>query len=291
LKRQRTAESPLGGPEGGSGSHSSLLVDGHVHFYDNYDETRFFDAALENLALGASQLECPNWVGCLVLTEGAGVRQFQRFARLGEGDPSGSWRFEPTTENVSLIARHDSGRRLILLSGRQIVTSEGLEVLVWATGEEIPDGLAVRDVLAMLFRLSVIAVIPWGFGKWWFARGGVLSDLLDAELAGRCYLADSGCRPLLSPYPRLLRRAKRESTPVLAGSDPLPLANEDRRAGSFGFELAGPPDWSAPAAFLVERVRELDGSPRLFGRYEGFLPFWQKQIAMQLVKRRRGRRE
>ncbi len=176
---------------------------------------------------------------------------------------------------------------MALIAGRQIATAEGVEVLTLASSEAFEDGLPVRDVLARAAAAGTLAVLPWGFGKWWFGRGRLLGRLLEER--ERLWLADSGCRLRHSRYPSVLRLAEAGSHLVLAGSDPFPMEGQEARAGSYGFELAGPLDWRAPAAWLVARLRELRSSPRVFGELQRFGPFWRSQFAMQVRKRPRRR--
>lgn len=265
-------------------SLESVLVDGHVHFYDVYDETRFFEAAVSNLQHGAAQLGIGgSCSGCLALTESSGNSHFDRFARRADQRAErGPWSFRSTAEPHSLIAYHEDGRRLALIAGRQTATAEGVEVLTLASSQAIEDGLPVRDVLARAAADGTLAVLPWGFGKWWFGRGRLLKRLLEER--ERLLLADSGCRLRGSRYPSILRLAETGSHFVLAGSDPFPIEGHEARAGSYGFELAGPLDWRAPAAWLVARLRELRSSPRVFGELQRLGPFWRSQLGMQVRK-------
>ena len=40
---------------------------------------------------------------------------------------------------------------------------------------------SIRHVLAKVRARAPIAVVPWGFGKWWFQRGKIISELIDDE--------------------------------------------------------------------------------------------------------------
>ncbi len=270
-------------------SVESVVVDCHVHFYDFYDETRFFESAAQNLQRGAAQLGITGVCsGCLVLTESRANHHFERFSRrVDQGAAGTPWMLRSTTEAKSLIACHEDGRRLALIAGRQIATAEGLEVLTLASSEALEDGLPIREVLRQAADEEIMTVLPWGFGKWWFGRGQLLRRLLEER--DSLFLADSGCRLRYSGYPRILRLAEARSHIVLAGSDPLPIAGHEARAGSYGFEVEGPLDWRAPAAWLVGRLRNLASSPRVFGELQRLGTFWRSQLAMQIRRQPSGR--
>ncbi len=262
----------------------SVLVDCHVHLHDVFDATRFLDSAAENFRRGAAQLRLAGTgVGCLVMTESSTRHPFEGFQSRG-GRGTGPWTFSSTSEGDSLAARRDDAFELVLIAGRQVETAEGLEVLTFPSSRPFPDRPPIRDVLASAADEGRLAVIPWGFGKWWFARGRLLRRLLEER--EEVLLADSGCRLRGAPSPRLMRRAEASGHFVLTGSDPLPLAGHETRAGSYGFELPGPFDGRAPTQWLTARLGQLTDNPRVFGERPGVGTFCWTQIRMQRHKRR-----
>lgn len=257
-----------------------LLVDAHVHFHGCFDRDAFLDAALANFRRGAGELGIGGaFLGCLLLAERAGERWFQRLRREpGEG----RWGFEPTGEEVSLVARSPEGERLLVVAGRQVRTREGLEVLGLATAEEFPDGLAFEDALARVRWSGAVPVLPWGFGKWWFYRGGLIEALLRRPGPKWIFLGDNGGRPGVGGTPRLLREARRRGIAVLPGSDPLPLAGHEARAGSYGFLVRDGVDERRPAAALRQWLRSLAVQPPTFGGCQRLAQFCRDQINLRL---------
>ena len=75
---------------------------------------------------------------------------------------------------------------------------------------------------------------------------------------------------------------------MLPGSDPLPFESQVDRVASYGLIVTV--DIESPAPFAVLQALLLD--PRVclasYGRQAGAFTFIRDQIAMQLVKRRRG---
>ena len=265
---------------------ATLLIDSHVHFHACFERDSFFDAALRNFSQGASELGIAGpFLGCLMLAEAAGDRCFLRWSRGEDGAGFGAWGFEPTPDPAALIARRRAdGERLLILSGRQVRSREGLEVLALATREEFPDGLPFHDALARVRWSGALTVLPWGFGKWWLYRGALVEAVVcRAERPGIC-LGDNAGRWQLADRPRLFREAEARGIPVLPGSDPLPLPEHLGRAGRYGFQLTAELDPREPAPSLRRALRALAASPPAFGRRRELTAFCQDQLALRRLR-------
>lgn len=297
------------------------LVDVHVHFHPGFDELRFFRSAAANfsVAAGAMGIRDP-WIPVMVLADGEGGRAFQRFRERVASVPEGPLVFEATDEAGSLAVRiigsegrqtgksdgiryeggfeerHEvkggvvaregrGGVRIILVAGSQIQTAEGLEVLAFPAPLSHPQGLSLEDTITRTVAMGAVAILPWGFGKWTFGRGALVSSILRERRPRDFLLADTCHRPSLAPCPRLLRQGEAASVPVLVGSDPLPLPGEDRRPGSCCFALDAPGVDRTPGLSLKLALEGLKGSPPRFARPRGIASFLVTQVAMQVMKR------
>ena len=257
-----------------------LLVDAHVHFHRGFDQDRFLDAALANFRQGAAELSLEQgFLGCLLLAESADAHWFEH---LRSGGGSGSWSFDLTEEPSGIVARSSTGERLLVIAGRQVRTREGLEVLALASAEEFPDGLPFGDALARVRWSGAVPVLPWGFGKWWFYRGGLVEAVIRRPEPKWILLGDNAGRPLVGGNPRLFREAEARGIPVLPGSDPLPLPEHETRAGSYGFVVDGGLSERRPAESLRRWLRGLSGQPRVFGRGESLPRFFRDQTLLRL---------
>ena len=148
-----------------------------------------------------------------------------------------------------------------------------------------PDGGSPESAAEAIRAAGALPVLPWGFGKWWWRRRRIVERLLTETPPGDLLLADSGIRAALAPYPRLLARAERLGFRVVAGSDPLPLAGEIARPGSFGCLVQGPFSVEAPAAALRDLLATEPSKPRIYGAGRPLAGFLRDQLAMQLRKR------
>lgn len=246
------------------------LVDAHVHIHPCFAVEAFLDGALRSFRRIA-----PDSLGCLLLAEMAGVRWFRDAGAREEG-----WALRRTGDGSSIVALRDTGETLVLVAGRQIVTSERLEVLALGRDADIPDGRSLIETLCDVRKSGALPVLPWGFGKWWGSRGRLVAKV--ARRDGELYLGDNGGRPRLAPMPKLLREAPQRGLIVLPGTDPLPFPRHAGRAGSFGFVLEGPLDLSRPAEDLLRRIRPLREQPRTYGTGATLPRFLRDQATLQL---------
>ena len=238
-----------------------LLIDGHVHLHECYDEARFLEAACANLSrrerIGTATL---------LLAEMTGQGVFRRW-RNGNG----VWAVKATAEPSSLIL----GGKLLVIAGRQIVTAERIEVLALNYAEEIPDGLELEATIAKVQDVDGIPVLPWGVGKWWGKRGRLIERVATRD---GVLLADNAGRPSGWPQPAMFQQCV-----VLAGTDPLPLRSEQERVGTYGFILKGPIDSNRPAAAIVRALRKLTQSPPRLGHRVGPFGFLRQQLGLRFA--------
>lgn len=265
------------------------LVDGHVHFHACFERDGFLDHAAANFDAARGGGAAQATPGLLLLTECAGVDFFgEARRRAAGGDGAGRWRFEATAEAESVWARAPQGPGVLLVAGRQVVTAEALEVLALGTTAVFPDGRPAAETIDAVRRAGALPVLPWGFGKWWFARGALVESLVRSRPPDEFFLGDNGGRPRLAGRPRLLAAGERRGIRVLPGSDPLPFPRHVSRAGSFGCRLVGEIDPERPAEGLKRALREPSLRPRPYGAAQRLLPFVRNQLAMQLRKREAG---
>jgi hypothetical protein len=256
-----------------------FLVDGHAHLYPAYDREAYFDRARAHAAAAGARL------ACLLLAETARDRPFAALRAEAAGPAERRWSLRPTAEPGALLACQDGEPRLVLVAGRQVQSAEGLELLALFCTAELADGLPLREAIAAARAAGALAVLPWGFGKWWLGRGRLLRAVLRADPGADLWLGDNGGRPRGLPPPPALRRGARAGRPLLPGSDTLPLAGEAGRAAHYGCVLEGRLDLERPAAGLRQLLLAAAGSPRPYGRRIGPARFVRNQLALRLAAR------
>ncbi len=272
----------------------AVFWDAHVHIYPHFNLDAFLDAAVENFhraAAGAGLGMEEEIDAVLLLAEAGEINVFDQMSRQAiDGRRDGSWRFLPARESRSLVVRNGEGQRLYVVAGRQVISAEDIELLALGCGTKFEDRqVSLRELVQRVAEHGGVPVLPWGVGKWMGRRGRIVREFLDAPPDCLHAFGDNGNRPLFGPMPPLLARAQREDKFILSGSDPLPLADHGRRAGSFGGWTSerkgggGRLDPERPWEDLTA-IFEEGTAVRSFGRGAGLVRFVRDQVRMQARK-------
>lgn len=264
-----------------------IVGDGHVHLHPHFHLKLAFDCLVANLSQQAQTV----WPGAaaapwqlVFLAERRGDNFFERL-KAGRIDPAAAGlEILSADEGGSLLLRHHTGGRLCLVAGRQIITRERLEILGLVLREELPDLLSAQEVLERIRQAGGVPVLPWALGKWWGARGRLIRQLILAKRRGELALGDSALRPRLWPEPIGMRQARARGLTILPGSDPLPLAGEERRMGAYGFVYEGPFDLEQPARAARALVAEQAAYLRPAGRRNNTALMLQRLYRLRLAK-------
>lgn len=264
-----------------------FLIDAHVHCHACFEPARFLEAAWANLRrIGLARPEpVGDGLGCLLLADIGEERSLPRL-QADVGVRRRGWTLEQTGDGVSLLACRDGMPRLLLVAGRQIATTDGLEVLALGSTAEFRRQQSVEATLDAVRGEGAIPVVPWGVGKWWGRRGELVLRLLDRAAPGWLWLGDNGNRPRGWPTPGPFARAAARGIGILPGSDPLALAHEIERVGSYGCIVDGEIECSRPGERLLALLRAADAQPRIFGRLQELPRFGLNQLVMHWRRRR-----
>ena len=247
-----------------------LLIDAHVHLHDCFELSDFLNAALANFQQHSSQ----PITGALLLAEVKDVDAFSN--RLKQSQSLASWTAQPTKEDCSVWFEHKEGHKILITAGRQIVTSEKIEVLALITHQKIQDGLSLEETLQQISAADALPVLPWGVGKWIGDRGQLVQQQLEASHK-TLFAGDNGGRPALWKLPDYFYQK-----PQLPGSDPLPLESEVSRAGSYGFAIDAAIDSDKPGESLKQVLQQSASSMQTYGRSQPLLQFIKSQTLLRL---------
>ena len=116
------------------------LADTHAHLYSCFPIQQYFESAIRNI----DRVHGPGGgTGCLLVAETATDRSFSRLVESAPRTLPGGFTLHATSEPTSFVVAAEAGTRLALIGGRQIVTAEGLEVLVFGgAADDAADGRA-----------------------------------------------------------------------------------------------------------------------------------------------------
>lgn len=268
-----------------------VLVDAHVHFHPGADTSRLLAAAVSNFSLAARQMRAgsKSCQGVLMLAEMSGVDWFGSVLSQAGRCIADGWRASASSaESVSLHLMKDDGSQLFVVAGCQIVTAEGIEVLALGTRDRIADRMPMATTLDAVRTAGAIAVLPWGAGKWLGKRGKLVNKLFGMAGEIGLYAGDNGGRPVFWPRPRVFRIAESQGRAVLPGTDPLPLAGEERRVGQVGFWVAGALSMDAPMAMLRSILEQQPpDTVHSYGKLESPWAFVRNQLALRVSRKPR----
>lgn len=264
-----------------------IYFDAHVHIQENFALDRLLASARRNFSRQHQQI-CPDRPGTffLLLTEAKNCDRFADLklqAKSATGPTAGGWRITTTAEQESLLGVCDDWpeNRLFLLAGRQIVTAERLEVLALATAARVADHLPLPETVDKVRHQQGLAVLPWGAGKWLGKRGQIITAFIKTVNPDRLFVGDNGGRPLFWPTPRPFITAAGRGIRLLPGSDPLPLADEELRVGSYGAMVQGECSSDQPAADLRMILGKSSTVIAPFGKRLSAMRFFKTQIALR----------
>ncbi len=260
-----------------------LCLDCHVHIYPNFDLTALLDAAVTNFQGWKGNPSPSAGVhGALLLTLTAKDRSYEQIVESALRGQVGHWQTSSTSPEIGLEL-HKNGHHLILIPGWQVATADGLEVHALGCQRQFKDGLATAKTVEEINASGALAAIPWGAGKWLGARAKLLTQLIQTPELD-FLLSDSGLRPRLWPRPRLFDLAQQHGRGVIAGTDPLPLACEATRVGSFGITLDTDGVSLDRPESLLAHLHNTQGSRSLVGHGRALLPFLRDQIRIRTQK-------
>jgi hypothetical protein len=259
-----------------------LFADTHVHLYSCYDPQVVFHAALEN-ARHLVRAECAL---ALCLVERSGQDRFRSLREAPERGCAAEYEIRVSPEPEALVVRDARGAVLHLVAGRQIASRERLEILALATEAQLPDGRSARETVEVVLAAGGIPVLPWSPGKWFSDRGKAVEEVLRSFSPGQLLMGDTALRPVGWREPRLIRLARERGFRVVAGSDPLPFAGEERFVGTYGIRCEATFDEARP----VTEARRILSDPRItverVGRRNGSLTAMRRWLTNAGGKKR-----
>ena len=208
-----------------------IIADFHLHLYKVFPIEPLLQALFANLtrAAGPAHGQEP----ALKVAFLAERRRYQIFQDWHRGHfrvrgftatPRGPHCLEITT------AKQD---RLLLFAGRQVATTESLEILSLANDRDIPDALPFPEAAARVLETGGIPVLPWAPGKWGGSRKAIIRKGIEAMAGHGLMICDSSIRPAFFPDPALFHTARRLGVPLVAGSDPFPVTGEEELVGRY----------------------------------------------------------
>ena len=164
------------------------------------------------------------------------------------------------------------------------MSSEKVEVLALFSDHRIPDReLPLADLCKSARQHGGLPVVAWAPGKWMFSRGNVVAGALRGEEPEDLLLGDSSLRPGGWSTPALMREGKARGHEILYGSDTLPFAGEEVRAGTYGTRVECAFDRAKPVESLRKGLEDGEISP--VGKRGTLLTVFSRLLKNEKVRR------
>ena len=257
----------------------TILIDTHIHIYPIYSLVDALNYCVNNM----NRID-PQATRVMCLAERHDCDVYQQLLT----DPGvlldKDYQVEPMADDRQIRVSFN-GESLYILPGRQLITAENIEVLALACTSRITEGQTAASTIEACRKVGGVPVLAWSPGKWFFKRGRVVADLLQSTPPNQLLIGDTSLRPLGWGQPRLIRYARRSGMTVVAGSDPLPFAGEERLFGAYVTQIEVP--------LGVEQLHELPqriaagkaGSVRNIGRRST-----PARLGIRLINNKRSKR-
>ena len=257
--------------------NTSLVIDAHVHLYPNFNLETAFTSAINNLQrLGGNSAS----VYALLLTERSDCSQFEELAQKQNIGP-----FKIINETGLLRLQSANRPDLLLFPGRQIVSSEALEVCSLTSTFSAPDRkFTCVELIQQIQAAGGVAALNWAPGKWLFKRSRVVRHVIDTIDPRTALIGDTSMRPVFWPLPNLMAYARRIGWRFVAGSDPLPFSGEEHLLATYACTLTSDWDESKPLASIRTGLLNPAVAITSVGKRSGAFQFLGRQVRIMREK-------
>jgi len=268
-------------------STSLVLIDSHVHIHGTYDLNIFFESVFNNFSYYASRIDKTKpWKAFLLLTEMYAVNYFGKLYETNSIDSSNKYIVQRTEEKNSVRITSSKGNEVFVISGKQIIAKNNIEVLALCTNKEFDEQQSLSSTIKLINVENGIAVLPWGVGKWSGKRKESLNKFLIDNREESFFLGDNSGRPTFWSEPDLFKIGNQTGHFVLPGTDALSIPSEVNKTATYGFYVYDKIDKNKPTESIKNIITNLTASPKHYGRLEKIGPFFKNQIIMQLNKKK-----
>jgi hypothetical protein len=256
----------------------TLIIDAHVHIYPNFDLVQALRHSLKNSAAFGYD----NAINIWMLTERSDCTFFNQIDSISIN----GFQFEQTSETVVTVRNNANEKVLHIFAGRQIVSSDNLEVCALATTFTQPDKkLNTMDTIQAVRNSGGVAAINWAPGKWFGGRGQIVQHVFQTIQPSDLFISDTTMRPSVWTTPKMMAAAQKQGFRVLRGSDPLPFHGEEKYISSYATIVSGDFDSGNPDASLRAVLTDPSIELSVRGRRSGLLTFMQRQKKIMTEKK------
>jgi len=267
--------------------NATLVIDGHVHLYPNYDLIKAVEKGVTNLKSHATKYikENSTIVSIWLLAERSDSDFFKKIYDSPKSFSNDEIRFKKGKDKLTVVVEQSNQVVLYIFAGRQLITREGLEVLSLISDLNIIDRQkAIEEIIQDVKGSGGIPALNWAPGKWFFARGKVIARQIQQKSPDDFFIGETTLRHTLWQEPKLIKQARNKGFQVIAGSDPLPFKGEENGIGCYGFLISGTFDQDNPAQSLRALMNSHGIEIKIIGNRNNVLTFARRQYKIMMEK-------
>ncbi len=233
-----------------------FFLDAHSHFYECFSLETFLSSIYRNIEKLPEQSSLDG--AGIILTERNDCNFYRRLiedTKLHKKLSSLGY-----IQNANTIEKRDHALPchalpLNFYPGRQVSSSEKIEVLALFYKNLLPENIPLNELINHIRESGAIPVINWAPGKWLGKRGDLIRKFLNENSNGNSAGITLGITSLLPkyfPYPSIIRESSARNIPLVAGSDPLPFKNQELLPASYGMLFDSLPDKASDEEIKTE---------------------------------------
>lgn len=257
----------------------TLLIDAHIHLYPVHHLALAIKHAHRNMEKAVPD---PEAVRIWLLTERSDCDAFAQILKNGSVD---GYSVKPVEDGRAMYLPEAN---LYIVAGRQVITQEGLELCALATTAQVQDrAMTTYEGIGFLLARGALVSINWAPGKWWGHRGKVVQSLLAEAPRPGVFIGDTAMRPAFWRQPALMNDAMQRGWRIVAGSDPLPFAGEEKSFGRYGFSCQAAWNADEPVTSLHDALLDPVTVFTCWGTRRRSAEFVRRQIQIMLEKKKR----
>lgn len=262
--------------------YNQVILDSHVHYYNSWNISldQLFSTIHYNLSTNIHrQVDNKILTAVCLLDTDKCVNPIAELLYQLHLNQTSTWKLIPLEKEPFAFWASNEDKMLLIITGTQYVTREGLEVLKIGQSQPLNHGNSILHMLEINDQSS-LTILPWAVGKWLGKRGDLVSHLLENVGQYNFLLGDNGGRPKIWNNIKQFKYASKIEMPIIAGSDPLPVKNQYLKAGSYGNFLKLELDYRKPWESIIYAIHHQ--KIETFGKLSSLSSFISNQLKLRL---------
>ncbi len=263
-------------------NYNQVIIDSHIHFYDSWGISldQFLSITFNNLVsnVDRSIRNSTLAIACILDTSVSSESIIETLNSHNQ-KPKSEWKVWPIKSEPFAYWAKKGNDILLIISGTQINTYEGLEVLLIGEVPVIHESKEISKILKYE-NSNLLTILPWAVGKWLGKRGKLVTECIKNPRYKNFILGDNGGRPKIWKRVKQFDEAYQKNVILLSGSDPLPVPKGYLNSGGYGNIIPVNIETLSPWTSIINSIYSKEFSS--FGVLSTFKGFISNQLKLRL---------